>query len=192
MYILFEGIDTSGKSTQIELLKKERDIITTKEPGGTKFGQKIREIILNEDYDLSFRAEMFLFLSDRAEHYKKVIEPNLDKTVISDRGFISGIAYAKANDEELDLDFLLKLNRYALGDSYPDKVVLFKTTRELILKRLSKKIDDNIEARGIDYLLKVQDNMIELIQKLNITHLIIDSSKTIEEIHNEIKDFING
>ncbi len=193
MYILFEGVDTSGKSTQIELLKEyDKDIITTKEPGGTEFGRKIREIILNGEYNLSFEAEMFLFLSDRAQHYNQIIKPNSNKPVVSDRGFISGIAYAKANDTNIDTDFLLELNRFALGGKYPQKIVLFKTNKELIEKRLSKKIDDNIESRGIEYLLKVQNIMTNLVEKLEIENLIIDSTKSIETIHKEIKDFIYG
>ena len=109
MYLIVEGIDTSGKSTQIELLKKlYPDAITTKEPGGTPIGIKIREMILHEGVN-NHKSELFLFLADRAEHYKNIIEPNLDKTIISDRGFISGIAYALANHEDYKKDFLLQL-----------------------------------------------------------------------------------
>ena len=76
MYILFEGIDTCGKSTQIELLaQKFEDIVVTKEPGGTAFGVKAREILLSDSL-ASKRAELLLFLADRAEHYEEVIKPN--------------------------------------------------------------------------------------------------------------------
>ena len=77
MYIIFEGVDTCGKSTQVELLKKhKKDVITTNEPGGTTVGKKFREILLQSDEKLSINAELLLFLADRAEHYKKIIEPN--------------------------------------------------------------------------------------------------------------------
>ncbi len=189
MYIIFEGVDTSGKSTQIEYLKKlYPDFIYTKEPGGTKLGQKLREIILH-DNKLSKRGELFLFLADRAEHYTKVIKPNLNKTVISDRGFISGIAYAYVNSS-LDLNFLIKLNYFALHDIKPDLVIFFKTNQNLIKNRLQTKNLDDIEKRGVDYLLKIQTIMQELLEILKINYKIIDSSKSIDEIHQIIKGFI--
>ena len=91
MYILFEGIDTCGKSTQIELLAQtDPTLITTHEPGGTAFGKQAREILLSDSLS-SKRAELLLFLADRAEHYEEIIKPNKNKTIISDRGFLSGI-----------------------------------------------------------------------------------------------------
>ena len=94
MYVVIEGIDTAGKSTQLEILsKKFSDAIFTKEPGATKLGSKLREMALNGEAKSKI-AEMFLFLADRAEHIEEVIKPNIDKMIISDRSVISGIAYA--------------------------------------------------------------------------------------------------
>ncbi len=189
MYILFEGVDTCGKSTQIELLKKSyKNVIFTKEPGGTKTGEKIREIILNTNVK-SKRAELFLFLADRAEHFKEVIEPNQNKIVISDRGFISGIAYSLANENRYK-DFLIKLNRFALKDHFPQKTVFFKTDYETIKKRMKNKKEDMIEKRGIEYLLKVQNIMEELLNELNLEHIVIDAKKNKEEINSIIKGYI--
>jgi len=111
MYTLLEGIDRSGKSTQIKLLKREfPKAIFTKEPGGTPLGQKIRSILLHSNQKPASLAEVFLFLADRNEHINKVIKPNLDRLIISDRGFISGIAYgvARGLDEEMLLESLIK------------------------------------------------------------------------------------
>ncbi len=189
MYILFEGVDTCGKSTQIELLKKSyKNVIFTKEPGGTKTGEKIREIILNTNVK-SKRAELFLFLADRAEHFKEVIEPNQNKIVISDRGFISGIAYSLANENRYK-DFLIKLNRFALKDHFPQKTVFFKTDYETIKNRMKNKKEDMIEKRGIEYLLKVQNIMEELLNELNLEHIVIDAKKNKEEINSIIKGYI--
>jgi dTMP kinase len=191
MYIVFEGIDTTGKSTQIELLKKNKqDIITLKEPGGTKLGEKLRKIILESDYNLSFNTELFLFLADRAQNFEENIKQYKDKIIISDRGLISGIAYAMANHPNMDIDFLIEMNKFALSGNLPDKVVLFKTNKELIQQRLSAKNHDNIELRGIEYLLKVQDLMIDALNKLPIKVIVVDASNTIEDIHENIKDFI--
>lgn len=190
MYVIFEGIDTSGKSTQIDIFcKKNPEIIATKEPGQTNLGKDIREIILHT-HDICKKAEFFLFLADRAEHFKRVIEPNIDKIILSDRGFISGMAYAFCNDEKLDLEFLLHVNRYALSNTMPDKVVLFKTDEELLRSRLGKKNHDSIEKRGIDYLMRVQNSMDEIVKYLNISSLHVNAHDSIEEITKQIEGFI--
>lgn len=192
MYIIFEGVDTCGKSTQVELFKKRHNnIVTTKEPGGTKVGQKFREILLESDDKLSTNAELLLFLADRAEHYEKKVKPSLKENfVISDRGLISGIAYALANHPELDFHFLLHINKFALNNNLPDKVVLFKTNYKLITARLGNKEKDTIEKRGIDYLLHVQDIMKKTLESLHVDYLEVNSESTIEEIYKQIEEFI--
>jgi len=191
MYVVFEGIDTTGKSTQVELFEKNfSNILAIKEPGGTKLGEKLREIILNSEDNISFNAELFLFLADRAQNFEENIKNHRDKTVISDRGMISGISYALANHPSLDRDFLILLNKFALEGNLPDKVVLFKTNEELIKQRLFKKNHDNIELRGIEYLLKVQDLMVEVLNHLPIKVLVVDAAKGIDEIFKTIKEFI--
>ncbi len=193
MYILFEGIDTCGKSTQIELLSKNHpQLITTHEPGGTVFGQQAREILLSDSLS-SKRAELLLFLADRAEHYEEVIKVNQDKTVISDRGFLSGIGYALANGD-FDFEELLRLNDFALQGNFPDKIVLFVTTMETLTQRMGEKTLDGIELRGLDYLITVQNKMQESLKKLHrekgIKVLEIDATKSIENIYAEIEQYL--
>ncbi len=189
MYILFEGIDTCGKSTQIELLaQKHPEILLTKEPGGTSFGIKAREILLADSL-ASKRAELLLFLADRAEHYEEIIEPNRDKIVVSDRGFVSGIGYALANGD-FDFEELVKLNRFALKEHFPDKIILFLTNMETLQERTSAKTLDGIELRGLEYLLTVQEHMKESIIKLGIPHLFIDATESIESIHQSILTYL--
>ncbi len=190
MYLIFEGVDTSGKSTQVALLKEAYpDAVVTKEPGGTKLGGKLREMILHEGVQ-NHKTELFLFLADRAEHFHEVIAPNRNRLIISDRGFISGIAYALANHPEYDLDFLLKLNRFALDDTLPDLVILLQTNEQLIKARMGKKSEDMIEKRGIGYLLEVQRNMVDILKKLNIKYAIYDASEPVERIHQNIKGLL--
>jgi dTMP kinase len=192
MYILFEGVDTSGKSTQATLLQNYlKDSILTKEPGGTKLGLTIRDLVLHQGVG-SHKSELFLFLADRSEHFKEVILPNLDKSIISDRGLVSGISYALANHKDYDLDFLIDLNSFALDGTLPDKIVLLKTDKELIKSRMSDKKEDMIEKRGIDYLLKIQDLMIKVIEKLDVDFIILDANESIETLHKKIKEFIDG
>jgi dTMP kinase len=189
MYVLFEGIDTCGKSTQIALLKEAHpEIITTFEPGATPFGKKAREILLNDTLR-SKRAELLLFLADRAEHYEEVIEPNRDKLIISDRGFISGIGYALAN-EDFDFDELVALNRFALKSHFPDRIVLFLTDMQTLQERTSQKDLDGIELRGLAYLLRVQEYMKESILRLGIPHLFVDATQDIETIYQDISAYL--
>jgi dTMP kinase len=189
MVVLFEGIDTCGKSTQLELLKqKHPEIITTKEPGGTAFGIKAREILL-ESAIISKRAELLLFLADRAEHYEEIIQPSRDKLIISDRGFISGIGYALANGD-FELDELVMLNRFALQGDFPDKVILFLTDMQTLQERLGGKSLDGIEQRGLEYLLSVQEHMKQTVLALDIPHLFIDASDSIENIHQTILTYL--
>lgn len=191
MYVLFEGIDTCGKSTQIDLIsQKHPEIIVTHEPGGTAFGQKAREILLSDSL-ASKRAELLLFLADRAEHYQEVISPNKHNVIISDRGFLSGIGYALANGD-FDFDELVSLNRFALEGHFPDKVVLFLTDMKTLKERTSAKSLDGIELRGLEYLLTVQEHMKQSILKLGIPHLFIDATQDIETIHTQITDYLRN
>ena len=189
MYILFEGIDTCGKSTQIDLISdKHPEVIVTHEPGGTAFGKQAREILLSDSLS-SKRAELLLFLADRAEHYHEVIAPSIDKTIISDRGFLSGIGYALANGD-FDFNELVSLNKFSLEGHFPDKVVLFLTNMETLQKRTSEKELDGIELRGLEYLITVQNKMQESLQKLNINYLEVDATDSIENIHQKILSYL--
>jgi len=183
MYIAIEGIDTAGKSTQIELLKKEfSNIVFIKEPGFTPLGEKIRNIIFNDD--ISKKAELFMFLADRAETIEKIVKPNLKNNLITDRSVISGIAYAM---EFFDFNMLVNLNRFATDGIFPEYVIILKLEKDTLLERLSQKEHDNIEKRGIEYLLRIQDNMIEVCNRLEIPYLLLDASSSIEEINFRIK-----
>jgi dTMP kinase len=187
MYIAIEGIDTAGKSTQIELLKNEfKDALFIKEPGYTEIGKKLREIIFNEE--ITKKTELFLFLADRAETVEKVIKPNLNRLIISDRSVISGIAYAM---EFFDFNLLVNLNKFATDSIFPHYVIILKLDEKELRYRLSQKSHDNIEKRGIKYLLNIQQNIIDTCNRLEIPYLLLDASKDIEEIHYRIKKAIS-
>ena len=187
MYIAIEGIDTSGKSTQIELLKKELNAIFVKEPGFTKLGEKLRKIIFKEN--ITKKAELFLFLADRSELIEKIIKPNFNKLIISDRSVISGIAYGM---EFFDFDLLVNLNKFATDSIFPEYVIILKIDKNTLKNRLLNKAHDNIEKRGIEYLLRIQDNIINTCNRLEIPYLLLDASNSIEEINFRIKKAING
>lgn len=184
MYITIEGIDTAGKSSQIELLKdKYRNSIITKEP----YSNDIRSLILEKGLE-SKKAELLLFLADRSEHIQKVIKPNLDKLIFSDRSLISGIAYALM--QGFKLNFLIDMNLFVTDSLLPQKVILLWLDLEILEFRLKDKRQDKIESRGIEYLFNVQCKMLDIIRELDIEHRVINASKSIEEINLEIIDFL--
>ena len=191
MYIAIEGIDTAGKSTQIARLSEAYpDAVITKEPGATKIGERIRDIVLSGEVQ-SAKAEFLLFLADRAEHMQEVVSPNLDKLVISDRSVVSGVAYAMVQ-ESISQTAILHLNRFATDGNYPQILFLLQLSEKELSFRLSQKELDGIELRGIAYLLGIQDALIEAAKLLEIELVIIDASNPIEniteEIINKIKD----
>ncbi len=187
MYIAIEGIDTAGKSTQIALLaEKFPQAIITKEPGATEIGEKIRDLVLSGKTK-SKKAEFLLFLADRAEHVHEVIEPNLKKMIISDRSAVSGVAYA-LNQGNINKKDLVSLNHFATSSIMPKKVFLLKLTKKELRYRLSQKELDGIELRGSEYLLAIQDAMIESCKLLDIELIEIDATDSIQEISNKITE----
>ncbi|QOP41337.1 dTMP kinase [Sulfurimonas marina] len=191
MYIAIEGIDTAGKSTQIAALENRfPDAVITKEPGATELGKEIRELVLSARAK-SKKAEFLLFLADRAEHLKEVIEPNIDtKMIISDRSAISGVAYALIHNE-IAQEELVHLNNFATNNTYPEKVFLLQLTKEELEFRLSQKELDGIELRGSEYLLGIQNAIIKAAKLLNIELITIDATQSIESITEEILTNIN-
>lgn len=189
MIVLFEGIDGVGKSTQLNLAKNEfKNAIITKEPGGTKLGERLRDILLGGEFKLAKNAELFLFLADRAQHAKELLSRHKNSLILSDRGAISGIAYAM---DSFNLDELISLNRLALGEAMPNAVVFLKASKELLKERLAKRgTSDVIESRGLEYLLQIQENMKTAIKSLNISHIEIDAAKDTQEISKMINKFI--
>ena len=192
MYIAIEGIDTAGKSTQIEAVSKNfPDAIITKEPGATEIGKEIREILLSARV-ASKKAEFLLFLADRAEHMQEVIEPNINnKMIISDRSAVSGVAYALTQGQ-IKKEELVALNDFATNKVYPQKVFLLRLTKEELEYRLSQKKLDGIELRGSKYLLDIQDAITEATNLLGIELIEIDATLSREEITQNILDNINN
>jgi dTMP kinase len=189
VYLAFEGIDTVGKSTQIDrLAARFPGCVVTKEPGGTSLGERLRAIILDEG-GLEPRAETLLFLADRAQHSERVIRPNLERLILSDRSFLSGIAYAHVL-QGYPVDTLLQLNRFATGGLFPDAVVLFLIDEATLKARLGEKARDAIEKRGTGYMMRVQKALEELSDLLDLDTLVVDATRPVDEITEEIHHFI--
>lgn len=189
MYLVLEGIDTAGKSTQMEALRALfPQAVFTKEPGGTPTGERIRSLILDTGVQ-SERAELLLFLADRSEHLAEVIIPHRSELIVSDRSVISGMAYAMVK-QAFETDELLWLNRFATGGVLPDFAVILQLQEAELIRRLGAKSRDAIESRGTDYLLSIQDELQRAAQLLGIPTLIIDAALDVDTITEQIKEII--
>lgn len=190
MYVVIEGIDTCGKSTQIELLRKiYPQALFTKEPGGTGLGAKIRDLILFDsptNTHLDERAETLLFLADRAQHYAEVLYKHEENLIISDRSLISGIAYAR----NINIQEAIMLNHFAMRTLLPDLVCILQLDEANLRMRLKAKNHDNIESRGIAYLLEIQARLIEVTQMLGIHYILLDSTQSKEALCSNISEAI--
>lgn len=196
IFITFEGIDGSGKTTQIKLLNKflkEKgfDTVLTREPGGTALGDSIRKLLLDpENSGPVARAEALLFEAARAELTEKVIVPALDKgkIVICDRFFDSTLAY-QGFARGLGIDSLLDLSLWATSDLAPDITFLLSLDvfdSEKRLDRQSRK-RDRIEHEDGDFKKKLQAGYIEISGRFKDRIVLIDANKEINKIFCDIR-----
>lgn len=203
MFISFEGIDGSGKSTAMEKLKKYikskydlNDFIFTREPGGYNLPEceQIRNIILDKNNkDLIPVSEMLLYLASRKIHVEKLIKPSIQKNkiVISDRFLDSSIAY-QGGGRELGLEFVENLNLDVLKNFKPNFTFYFKIDYKTSLERMNKnKIElDRLENESKDFYKKVIESYNYLSQRDKERYIIIDATKSSDEVFEElIKEF---
>ncbi len=194
MFITFEGIDGSGKSTQALRLKAwleklNYEVIYTFEPGGCELSKGVRELLLSGNIKDDI-ARLILFLGDRKLHVDKVIKPALDlkKIVICDRYNLSSIAYQSVN---LDYKFVKEFVK-SFNFIEPDINLLLDIKAEDALKRLENRgrAKDNIESEGVKYLNAVNKNYKKLAEDDNKI-IVIDANKSELEIANLIKNYVN-
>ena len=195
LFITFEGADGCGKTTQIELLdkylrKKGKETLLTREPGAKGLGVKLREILLNYDGEVSPQCESFLFLADRAQHIDCIIKPALKegKIILCDRHTDSTVAY-QGYARKGDIDKINLLNNIATKGLLPDITFLFDIDVEIAQARVGKE-KDRLEKESIDFHNRVREGYLEIARK-NDRVKVIDSSKDIESIFEEVKKQID-
>ncbi len=195
-FITFEGIDGCGKSTQVKMLvekleKLKMDVITIREPGGTRISESIRDILLYRDtHELSERTEALLMTASRAQLTKEIILPALKKGtwVIADRYADSTLAY-QGGGRQIDIDKLEKLNQFATYDTIPDLTFFIDILPNEGVKRQKTKLD-RIEQAGVDFQSGVRDQYLKLAKKYSDRIIIIDGQEDIDAIHKNIwKEF---
>lgn len=197
LFITFEGADGCGKTTQQLLAGKYLEdkgynVLITREPGAKGLGEKIREILLNYDGDVSDKCESFLFLADRAQHVDIMIKPAVQQgqIVLCDRYTDSTAAY-QGYGRQQDLDRINMLNEIATSALKPDLTIVFDIDVETSQKRVGKE-KDRMESAGIEFHNRVRNGYLELAKLEPERIKVIDASKTIEEIHDEVKVIIDS
>ena len=200
LFITFEGPDGCGKTSIMNLIKeyyKSNEKITfTREPGGTKISEKIREIILsNDNSNMSPRTEALLYSASRAQHIDELIKPNLDKgnIVISDRFVLSSLAY-QGGGRELGVENVKKINDFAINGVNPDMIIFFYVDPLTTLKRKSLNVDaDRLELSGDDFHSRVYDTYMELLEEMKDDEVLrkVDATKSMEEVFEDVKNIID-
>ena len=208
--ITFEGIEGSGKSTQIKLVaeyfvEKNVPIIVTQEPSGTDIGRKIGSILFNsEHYYMCAETEMFLFCAARAQHVREKIMPALEqnKVVLCDRFSDATYAYQGAG-RGLDHEFIRLINDYSALYLKPDLTLLFDLPVEIGLQRATDRNNrlkepssiDRFERENIDFHQRIREGYLNILRNDPQRFRLIDANRDVnaiqEEVRRHISDFIN-
>ena len=191
MFLTFEGIEGSGKSTIMErmaerLRNQGLHVLMTREPGGTAFGKELRRLLLDaRSADFSVQAELLLFLADRAQHLQEVIMPALGEgtLLLCDRYADSTLAY-QGYGRGMPLEQLERLNAFATGGLWPDMTLLFDVPVELGLARArdrnreekSEVSEGRFEAERMEFHQRVRAGYLELAAKHPRRYAVVDAS----------------
>jgi len=192
-FITLEGPDGSGKSTIINLIsdymrEKGIDFIVTREPGGTLIGEEIRDIILdNKNINMGSETEALLYAAARSQHIHEKIIPALNdgKNVICDRFLLSSLAYQGVG-RNLGIEPVKMINDFGLRGIYPDLILFFHIDPEITLVRKTNKMGgDRLEQEGNEFHKNVYEGYMELLKKYPEKIVVIDATRTVEEVLNQ-------
>lgn len=193
IFITLEGPDGSGKSTQVENIKEfftkaGRDVVVSREPGGTPISEKLRGIVLDEDHsEMDDVTEMFIYAAARAQHVAEKIKPALESgaVVVCDRFVDSSIAY-QGYGRGLG-DQVEEVNRYATSGLEPNVTFFMDLDPEIGRSRIGKDVRDRLEQQKMDFHYRVYEGYKALAAKYPERIMRIDAAKTIDEIKAEIE-----
>ncbi|HSP35222.1 MAG TPA: dTMP kinase [Thermoanaerobaculia bacterium] len=194
MFITFEGIEGSGKTTQLHRLaallrERGRTVVTTKEPGGTPLADRIRAILLDSKNVIDPIAEVLLFAASRRQHTVEVIRPAhaRGEVVLCDRYTDSTLAY-QGFGRRLNLDQLRTLNRWATGDLDPDLTFVFDLPEEVGLSRAvnrnfaAPEDEGRFEAEELKFHRRVREGYLALVQEQPHRYAVVDADGSIDEV----------
>jgi len=196
MIIVIEGLDGSGKTTQVRLLAdhlrgKGQEIIVVEEPGTTSAGQKIRDILLGRENKIAPLAELFLYEASRAQLVQEVLKPALaaGKLAIADRFALSSLAY-QGYGRGVSLEVVRELNRIATDGLEPDLVFLLDIPPEEGLER-KRKTPDRMESGTLDFYRRVREGYLKLIEEQEGGYLL-DGRARPAEVFRRIVEIVEA
>ena len=200
-FIVLEGGEGTGKSTLVKAIAAHlngigRHTITTREPGGTPAGERIRELLVSGDSTLNAMTNTLLFAAARSEHVEKTIKPNLERgyVVVSDRYVLSTIAYQGAG-EGISAEFITDLHNQTTDGFHPDLTIILDVDPRVglvrSLRRLSDQASNEDRFEGMD--IGFHDRMREsMLKNCPSHHIVIDASRPIEEVTKDVLDAITS
>ena len=194
-FITLEGIEGSGKSTNLESIKsvldqKKIEYVITREPGGGPLGSHLRKLLLDKDRSISPSVEMLLMMADRKDHVDNLINPNLNKgiCVISDRYLDSTIAY-QGGGRQLDTDLINSLS-VTLKLPTPDLTLLFDLPVDVALQRATERSElDRFEREPKEFHSRIRDSYLELASN-NHRIKTVDSSKDTKLVSKQVEKYL--
>ena len=191
--IVFEGIETSGKSTSlnkaIKYLKKNKiKYISFREPGGTNLSEKLRQLMLNKKSKLNNKTDLFLLMASRSENFDKILKENYKKKVILIDRFIDSTLAYQHYGMGLDKNLILRMNNFLLGNFKPNFTFLSVVDKKNMLKRLkSRKNKNKYDNFNYNFYNKVQKGFLKIALKNRSKYLILDSNKdSLKIIENKL------
>ena len=194
--ITFEGIDGSGKSTQINLLNEWFDSlninkINIREPGGDEVSELIRSILLDKNNDINSFSETLLFLAARSQLVDKIVLPSLneDNFIICDRFIDSTVVY-QGYGRNLDIKLIDKINLIATQNILPSLTIYINIDVDLSISRRVLTSNDRMESAGKDFLVKVKKGYDELSNLYPDRIKVVNGNNSIQEIHQEVRAII--
>ncbi len=200
-FISFEGIDGSGKSTQLRLMSGDLrvrgfDVLTTMEPGGTPLGRRLREAFLETEENVSPLAELLLFAADRAQHVNFLVKPALEqgKIVISDRYSDATFAYQGAG-RGFDEKTVNQVIRLATGGLKPDLTLFFDIPIEKAILRTNSRshneaVKNRMDKETSGFYTRVREAYLRIAQKEPKRFRVIEASGSIDEVHGKVLEIV--
>jgi dTMP kinase len=198
-FISLDGIDGGGKSSQIaELVRwlkdNGHDVLAVRDPGSSKLGEAVREILLHRsEIPLDMRAEMLLYMASRAQMVEEIIRPALaaGKVVVSDRFLLANVVYQGCGGG-LDIEQLWQVGTVATGGLLPDLTLILDLPVETALARVGEKTD-RLESRGVDYFKRVRNGFLSQAARGGLSVKVIAADKPVAEVQQSIrKVFLHG